>query len=270
MESKNRKYEFQLYKEAEELLMKEHHNYFANAKKDKNLDYSWIRSVLAKGTLSDKIAANVLLVQDSPKSNLKSIEFLIDLMNPKAKRESMMVINPLKELFLGNLLKKEKLQRFNDKISELDLNYTNERRADELIEAFFEDKVKQLYFKFIQSVQQFTHDPELKTKKIAIMTLYDLLVNNSEQEQFLLETIVNKLGDHDSKNATNVVHLLERLVNEHHPAMKEVVIKEVERILYRPNITYQAQYNALTFLSMVFFMKREQKVANLVMEIYLR
>lgn len=233
------------------------------------MDYSWIKSVLAKGTLSDKIAANVLLVQDAPKSNLKSLEFLIDLMNPKAKRESMMAINPIKELFLGGLLKSEKLQTFNDRLSEIVLEEDEDRRDELLIEAYFEDKVKQLYFKYVQSVEHFTHDPELKTKKLAIAVLFDLLISNGEQEQFLLEKIVNKLGDLDTKNATNVVHLLERLVNEHHPAMKEIVIKEVERILYRPNIAYGAQYNALSFLSMIIFMRSEQKVANLVMEIYL-
>lgn len=83
--NERRKYEFQLHKEAESLMIKEHHSYFANTKKDKNLDYSWIRSVLAKGTLSDKIAANVLLMQDSPKANLKCLEFLVELMNPKGK-----------------------------------------------------------------------------------------------------------------------------------------------------------------------------------------
>lgn len=267
--SSKRKQEFQLHKRAEQLIIKEHHGYFANAKKDKNVDYSWIKSVLAKGTLSDKIAANVLLVQDAPKSNLKSLEFLIDLMNPKAKRESMMAINPIKELFLGGLLKSEKLQTFNDRLSEIVLEEDEDRRDELLIEAYFEDKVKQLYFKYVQSVEHFTHDPELKTKKLAIAVLFDLLISNGEQEQFLLEKIVNKLGDLDTKNATNVVHLLERLVNEHHPAMKEIVIKEVERILYRPNIAYGAQYNALSFLSMIIFMRSEQKVANLVMEIYL-
>lgn len=266
-----RRLEYQLYREAEQLMMREHHGYLANAKKDKNLDYSWIRSVLQKGTLSDKIAANVLLIQDSPKSNLKSLEFLVDLMNTKAKRESMMAINPIKELFLGNLLKSDqKLRRFNDHIAELKLDRLNEEaRNQALIDAYFEDRLKQLYFKFIQLVEQFTHDPEPKTKKVAIMILYDLLINNCEQEQFLLEKIVNKLGDLDPKSATSVVHLLERLVNEHHPAMKEIVIKEVERLLYRPNVAYAAQYNALTFLSLVLFLRREQKVANLVMEIYL-
>lgn len=181
-----------------------------------------------------------------------------------------MAINPLKELFLGNLLKEVKLKTFGDKIKDLDFDIMdNERKNQELIDAYYEDKLKQLYLKYIQSVEHFTHDPELKTKKIAIQVLYELLINNCEQEQFLLEKLVNKLGDLDSKNATNVVHLLERLVNEHHPAMKEIIIKEVERILYRPNITYTAQYNALSLLSMILFLKSEHKAANLVMNIYL-
>ena len=60
----------------------------------------------------------------------------------------------------------------------------------------------------------------------------DLLIQNPEQEQELLSRLVNKLGDPVRSIAAKAMYQLGKLLEEH-PAMKMVVLREVERILYR-------------------------------------
>lgn len=59
--------------------------------------------------------------------------------------------------------------------------------------------------------------------------------NKPEQEQRLLSALVNKLGDPDRKLASKVGFLLSRLLTEH-PMMKVVVVREVERFMFRPGL----------------------------------
>lgn len=69
--------------------------------------------------------------------------------------------------------------------------------------------------------------------------------------QFLLEHLVNKIGDPVAKVGSHVCYLLGQLII-HHPDMKAVVIQEVERLVYRPNLPDRAKYYALCFLNQVF------------------
>lgn len=59
---------------------------------NKSSDYQWIRTVLAKGTSSDKIAAYTILIQDNPVYNLKSIQDLVGMVKVSKKKECLTVI----------------------------------------------------------------------------------------------------------------------------------------------------------------------------------
>ena len=75
--------------------------------------------------------------------------------------------------------------------------------------------------------------------------------------QNLLTQLVNKLGDPERKVASRAAFFLLKLrtllcqpqsllscavfVVGHHPNMQLVVLKEIERLLYRPNIQSKAQ-----------------------------
>ena len=50
------------------------------------------------------------------------------------------------------------------------------------------------------------------------------------------------------------MHHLNQLI-EQHPSMKDVMVKEVERLLYRPNISPKAQYYGICFLSQLMLGK---------------
>ena len=107
-----------------------------------------------------------------------------------------------------------------------------------------------------------THDPVPETKSKSINVLFELLSSNPEHEQFLLEKLVNKLGDPSSKVASHVSFLLQKLITENHPVMKDVVVTEVHRVLFRPNISEKARYYCLCFLQGIVFTDFDQLLGN--------
>ena len=62
----------------------------AEREKTKKGDSKWIKTVLTSGTLSDKMAALTVLVQESPAHNLTAIDMLVAMAKKKGKREAML------------------------------------------------------------------------------------------------------------------------------------------------------------------------------------
>lgn len=65
-----------------------------------NSDYQWMKTVMAKGTVSDKVAAYTVLIQDDPICNLSTIQNLISMVKVGKKKECVVVI--------GNIFLKKK------------------------------------------------------------------------------------------------------------------------------------------------------------------
>lgn len=59
----------------------------------------------------------------------------------------------------------------------------------------------------------------------------------------LLQILVNKLGDPAKKMASRALFYLKQLLDEH-PRMKRVVVEEVERLLFRNNISKRGTYGS--------------------------
>ena len=62
----------------------------AEREKTKKGDSNWIKKVLTSGTLSDKMAALTLLVQESPAHNMTALDTLVTMAKKKGKREAML------------------------------------------------------------------------------------------------------------------------------------------------------------------------------------
>lgn len=58
----------------------------------KRSEARWLKTVLSSGTLSDKMAALTLLIQESPLHNLASVDSLISMSKKKGRREAMMAV----------------------------------------------------------------------------------------------------------------------------------------------------------------------------------
>ena len=244
----------------------------ASQKGSKKSESAWIQTVLKSGTLNDKFSAYILLLQDSPVHNVSVLETLIDYVNLKSRRPCLMAIENLQQLFLENLLiPTRKLRNFSEnpfsKLSEM--SGGNKDTIDRyLITWMFEDKLKKLYIKFLDNLELVGKDSIDKTKIKALSTILELLAGNPEQESLLLSRLINKLGDPSRGTAAKAMYLLSQLL-ERHPVMKWVVVGEVERLLYRPNIATKAQYFGICFLSQILLEKfNHDNLAAKLIKIY--
>lgn len=88
-----------------------------------------------------------------------------------------------------------------------------------------------------------------------------------EREDRLLAMLVNKFGDLQKKVASKACGFLVRLLRQH-PNMKLVVVDEVERLLYRTNISPKAQYYAICFLIQIKLADKDFDLAVKLVKIY--
>jgi len=250
-------YEVELYRKQQE--------------KRKSSDSVWMRTVLSSGTSSDKMAALTVFIQESYVHSLHHLDSLVSLVKKKSRREAHMALSTLQELVTTDLLPdSRKLRTFQSHPhSQLDTisSGNHDARDKRLVLWMFEHRLKNLYGQFVGALQEMCHDTVSATKQKAIDSIWSLLASKPEQEKLLLGTLVNKLGDPDHKLAAHTAHLLTKLV-EKHPNMKQVIVIEVERLLYRSNITPKAQYYAICFLNQIVLSNKEKDIAKRLVTIY--
>ena len=70
-----------------------------------NKGNAWMQSMMQKGTLSDKISANVVALQETPVHSLALLHNLVSMVSVKSRRPCMMAVEALKELFPETLLR---------------------------------------------------------------------------------------------------------------------------------------------------------------------
>lgn len=92
--------------------------------------------------------------------------------------------------------------------------------------------MKSAYHKFLSALDEVSKDTISQSRTKTMSIFLALLMENPEEEQALLERLVNKLGDPSRQVASKAMYQLGKLL-EAHPAMKMVVLREVERLLYR-------------------------------------
>ncbi|KRY67610.1 CCAAT/enhancer-binding protein zeta, partial [Trichinella pseudospiralis] len=217
----------------------------------KNANQSrWMNSVVSGGTLSDRVAALGLLVQQSPLHNLKHLDTLLNKVTKKNRHEALIAADVAKDLFIEELLPDRKLIPFKLRPYVEIENTKGQSKAvvdRKLLLWQFESELKLKYQQFLHALEQLCHDTVEAVRLKGCVLLVDLLIAKAEQEQFILSSLVNKLGDQSVKVATQVVKLISRLFVAH-PNMKVVVVNELEKLIYRKNITPCAQFYAICAL----------------------
>ncbi|XP_031841757.1 nucleolar complex protein 1 [Nomia melanderi] len=244
--------------------------------KSRDSEAAWLKTALTQGTTSDKVAAAVILIQDNPKCNLTRLTMLINQVRTIKHNQCIMVIKSLRDLFLSDLLHPEfKLLKFEEQnLHEIDQNNTKEAivktnasRRKLMVHWYFEDQLHEQYERFIMSLAAIASDTVDANREAAISVMTDLLIGNSEQEHKLLELIINKIGDPSNKVGSKVIFCLNKLLHEH-PNMKLVVLREVEKLLFRKNVMQRAQYYAICLLTQFILSKDDEQIASTLIEVY--
>ncbi|XP_069697224.1 CCAAT/enhancer-binding protein zeta [Periplaneta americana] len=257
--------------EAQNLLEQESAIYNSKMSKNPAPDYNWIRTIMNKGTVTDRVAAHIIAIQDSPVYTFSLIRNLVSMVKVSKKKECIMVSETLTELFLNDLLPPDrKLRPFEKQpLALLDtLSSGNHMtRKSRLIYWYYEDQLKDVYHTFVMALNAATQDSVERNKEKAITSMYKLLAGNPEQEALLLRNLVNKLGDPSQKVASKVIYSLIQLLQVH-PNMKFVVMEETEKLLFRPNMSHKAQYYGICFLSQFLLSNDEAELARNLINIY--
>ncbi|KAF2638108.1 CBF-domain-containing protein [Massarina eburnea CBS 473.64] len=239
-------------------------------------------TVMADGTMEDKVSALTLLVQESPLHTTKAFDQLLGLSRKKSRNAAMMALAALKDL-LGQgvvLPPDRKLKAFARQpglICALQGKAVAWKHGDKLpgqlqqvhlVAWAYEDWLKKQYFEMLKIIETWSNDEVDYSRNRAVTFVWELLKEKPEQEENLLRLLINKLGDKDKKVASRASYLLLQLQITH-PLMKGVIVNSIEAdLLFRPNQAAHAKYYAIITLNQTVLSVREQEVANKLLEIY--
>lgn len=245
---------------AETLYAGEVSAWSAERAKQETGDDRYMAQVVKSGTLSDKVAAMTLLVQESPVHRLSTLVGLVGLAK-SGKHASKMAIESLKELFGGDELlpSSRRLRTFGARVS---------ASPAELVLRCFEAKLLELYGGVAALVEGYSKHQAKELRSFAVETAASLLKAKPEQEGRWLAMVVNKLGDPEGSVSASAVRALCGVLDAHR-AMTAVVCGEVQSFASRPNLDGAALYKAITFLSQVYLSPELEAVADSLVEAYL-
>lgn len=222
----------------------------------------FMSQLLSAGTLSDKISALTLLIQESPLHSVKYFEMLMKLCEKKSRGSAMQAVTALKDIFVGGVLPERKLKWFKNQ------PVNKATPISWLIVWAFEDWLKQYYFNLLQLIETLNHDPVVFIRINSTNCVFDLLKGKPEQEVNLLRLGVNKLGDSARNVASKVSNLILRL-EEAHPAMKLIVTNAISELIFRQGADYHAKYFAVITLNQTILSAKEAELANTLVKLYL-
>lgn len=252
----------QINSAVESLFNQEVSKYHRNKSASNDADEKWMNDVIRSGTLSDKVAALALRVQQSPPHELESLDLLISMALKKEQRTSQLALEALKDLLIHNLLPDRRLIPYSLR----PLGHPS-MSLSVLLTFWYENEL----IKRIESIMN-ALDVGLKStvdyfKMKCMEIVAGWLSSKPEQENVLLTFLVNKLGDPSSKVASKCITLLGNVLYQH-PAMKLVMIREVRQLISRSNLIPRAVYSGVLFLSQIKLTSQENKVAVELVDCY--
>jgi ribosome biogenesis protein MAK21 len=269
----------QLHEHAKSLLHEENEAFKTTQRRSSSQKF--YSTVIASGTLSDKISALTLAVQESPLHNVKALDTLVNLGKKRSRAQALDVLRALKDLFAqGSLLPGDrKLNAFsthpsllgtlaNSKSWKRDDPLPGSLQPQHLIVWAYESWLKEEYFEVLKILEIWCNDEIEFSKSKAVHSVYELLKEKPEQESNLLRLLINKLGDPSRKIASQTSYLLMQLMTAH-PLMKMTVISSIELdLLFRPGQSLHAKYYAVITLNQTALSGREEDVASKLLFIY--
>jgi hypothetical protein len=251
-------------REAEEMWKQEIAAY--TTRKEDNNDGKWLRTVMRNGTLSDRVAAMSMVVQESVLHNFGTLTALVGMTKKRGSREAHLAIEAVRDLFSSYLLPSHrKLVMFHNH----PLDHSNVT-PKHLIWWKFESDLRETYSEFINHLQEGAQESLPYFKRACIQAVQELLSKKPEQEKRLLHILVNKLGDPNRKIGANVVFLLQQIIREH-PGMKISIVNELSGLMFRERVAQRAQYYSLVFMTEIPLVRTtDQELAKTMIKLYIR
>lgn len=245
--------------------------------------HKFMSTIMSSGTMSDKVSALTLAIQESPVHTIKPLENLMNLAGKKSREQAIAALGALVDL-LGNgvVLPSDRrlrkfyaqpgllgtLQKYSVTSWKPEKPLPGRLTRAHLIMWAYEDWLKGTYFKVIQLLELWSSDEIEYSRSRSLDFVFGLLRDKPEQEANLLRLLVNKLGDREKKIASRASYLLLQLLTTH-PGMKTVVIDTIEQeVLLRPGQTLRTKYYAINTLNQTILSSKEPQLADTLVRIY--
>lgn len=231
----------------------------------------FMKELINAGTISDRIAALTLKVQESPLHNLESLELLILMTTKKEIRVTQLAIEAIKDLLINNILPTtRKLYSLSEQpllsngitISANTSSDTNNSNSTEnrsntnsyrtLLLLYYENEVKKLLVTLVAGLENGLKSNIEYHKKFIINMITELLISIPEQEQKLLYLLINKFSDPSNTIISKVIESLKYIISKHNN-MKNVIIYETKQFIYRSNNKLKSIYNTIIFFNQIKF-----------------
>ena len=263
-------------------LLSEENDIFSQSSRPRSSSHQFYTDIMSSGTLSDKIGALTLSIQESPLHNMKSMETLLGLARKRSRAQAVEVLGALKDLFgPGNLLPSDrKLMSFaaHPELHAAIRSSSPEWKEDKplpkpltqahLIFWAFEDWLKSTFFQTLQILEVWCNDEVAFARGRAVDYIYSLLKEKPEQEANLLKLLVNKLGDKDKKISSQTSFRILQLMTAH-PAMKMTIVSAIESdLLFRPGQSLHAQYYAAITLNQTVLSSGDEMLTRKLVHVY--
>ncbi|KAH7330062.1 CBF/Mak21 family-domain-containing protein [Rhexocercosporidium sp. MPI-PUGE-AT-0058] len=245
--------------------------------------HRFLSTIMASGTLSDKVSALTLVVQESPVHTTKSFESLLTLAKKNSRAQAVTALGALKDLLaMGVVLPADRrlrpfagqpsligaLQEDSTTAWAIGQRLPGDVSKAHLISWAYEDWLKEIYFDMLKVLEGWCNDEVEFARLRAVTYVYELLKEKPEQEANLLRLLVNKLGDPDKKIASRTSYLLLQLQTSH-PLMKPIIVRSIEtELLLRPGQSSHAKYYAINTLNQTILSGKEEEVAKMLLGIY--
>lgn len=209
----------------------------------KSQDYNMMKKILKSGTFTDKVSALAIEVRDRPKLALDQIQSLIAMTETKNRKQAILALNSLYEIFTDILLPKGKvLNNFKTALA----NRKN-RGDNDLFEAYYEHLLREYFLRFLGCIQRNLNDDLSFFRQRNIELLGQLLEHIPPIYQNIFPILVNKFGDKDKKLITVINNMLGKLIFKQ-KTLTLPLIKEIEQFAMRPNNPEDAQFYSVNFL----------------------
>ncbi len=237
-------------------------------------DAEWFKTVLKKGTVSDRISALTLAFQASPLHGLEHFKGLLEMAKSKSRHEALLALDALKDLLCqpdAPLFPPGRKLRYmhQQPVSCLSASSAEIRRQAALF-WYFEESLKVAYLEIIKIAEILSQDPILHARERGCRLIYDLLrANPFEQEANVLALLANKLGDSERRLASRMPFYFSELVNAHPRHLTTLAIEHVRQVIDRPGVADRCKYYALTFLVQIRLVRSNPAATAGLLQIYL-
>lgn len=233
------------------------------------------------GTISDKIATLVLLLQRDVFGNLNLFDNLLNICASKSSRHSELAIEATADLFIQNILPSRCLKHFKDQnlaVVHESVKKKENTYNEHLKFWYTEETIKTKYKQFVSIIKEKSASNIENIKEPALKIVRSLIRVSQEQRDELIRTLLQKLNDKDRKIGGRCLDYLLHVTNptEGNPFYtnnldRNMVVREATTFLFTPNTNQNAKLYAVRYLSLIELnSERDREIAKSMIDTFIK